>query len=390
MDPMVRNVIDESCYDVSMYDSNMYFHFYENHSDYEPLNNLFSTLHHMIVDCFRSMNSRLPTFDYEAHYWANDSRKLLLAIETSFDVIAFLNKNGINIVIDEYYKNVMNHCLSFLCKSGGSEIPKNTDKIVIYTNNPIFLKKDSIKIKTQLEKEVDLIMIGDGSYANVYKYKDPMYNEFFVVKRAKKDLTEKEKQRFKIEYETLASFSHPNIVKVYSFNEQKYEYIMEYLDIALDKYFEKFNSRLNLTNRKYLINQFLKGVDYIHSKGKLHRDLSPRNVLLKKYDGYIELKITDFGLVKIEESDLTSLESDVKGSFNDPSLKIDGFANYNFQHEIYAITLMCVFMLTGKTCAFNSIEDPNILAILKKGTNENKNARYKSIAELLIDINALN
>lgn len=43
-------------------------------------------------------------------------------------------------------------------------------------------------------------LIGNGSYANVYKYKDTFYNRPFILKRAKKELTDKEIARFKREF----------------------------------------------------------------------------------------------------------------------------------------------------------------------------------------------
>ena len=58
-------------------------------------------------------------------------------------------------------------------------------------------------------------MIGEGSYAHVYKYKDPFYDRFIVVKRAENNLVEKELERFKCEYKSMKEFSSPYIVEVY-------------------------------------------------------------------------------------------------------------------------------------------------------------------------------
>lgn len=64
--------------------------------------------------------------------------------------------------------------------------------------------------------------------------------------------------------------------------------------------------------------------------------MSPRNVLIKIYDDVIVVKVSDFGLVKITDSELTFEQSELKGSLNAPSLKVSGFGNYE-------LTLVCVY-----------------------------------------------
>ncbi|XQF94187.1 protein kinase domain-containing protein (plasmid) [Pseudoalteromonas espejiana] len=49
----------------------------------------------------------------------------------------------------------------------------------------------------------------------------------------------------------------------------------------------------------------------------MHRDISPKNILLKEYDDVAVVKIADFGLVKIVDSELTSENTDFKGYYND-------------------------------------------------------------------------
>ena len=73
--------------------------------------------------------------------------------------------------------------------------------------------------------------------------------------------------------------------------------------------------------------------------------------MLKIYDDAIVVKIADFGLVKLINSDLTSVNTQFKGYFNDPGLVVEGFDNYNILHETYALTRILYFVLTGKTNA---------------------------------------
>ena len=93
------------------------------------------------------------------------------------------------------------------------------------------------------------------------------------------------------------------------------------------------------------------------------------------------VKLSDFGLVKIIDSELTSENTDLKGSLNDPALKVEGFGNYGLLHELYAITLLFTYILTGKT-NWAKITDPVIKPFMDRGTNPDKSKRFQTLEEL--------
>jgi serine/threonine-protein kinase len=93
------------------------------------------------------------------------------------------------------------------------------------------------------------------------------------------------------------------------------------------------------------------------------------------------VKLSDFGLVKIIDSDLTSENTEFKGSLNDPALKKEGFANYGFLHEVYAITLLFVYIMTGKS-NWAKISEPIIKAFMNKGTDSDKTKRFQTLDDL--------
>lgn len=352
--------------------------------EHAKLREMLTTLHHNFTSLFKLMNERLPTNDYGAHFWADPSRDLIKTIEITLGLYNALKTSKYAFQIDDYYAEIIYKCRGFLNSSGGSPLPANMERIELYYTIPMFTPSNIMTITNpQSNISASLKLIGGGSYANVFKYKDTFYNKYFVLKRAKKDLSTKEIERFKREFKEMQEFSSPYILEVYCYNEEKNEYIMEYMDFTLNSYIEKYNSSLSTMQRKSIVLQILKAFDYIHSKGRLHRDISPKNILIKKYEDILVVKIADFGLVKIPDSTLTTTNTEFKGYFNDPSLIVDGFNTYSILHEIFALTRVVYYVMTGKT-NIDSISESNMRAFVNKGLNADKSKRFKNMSEMTL------
>lgn len=349
----------------------------------QKLREILMTLHHDLVRLFRTMNERLPTGEHEAHFWAEPSRDLIKRIEMIFGLVSSLKETPLAFQIDPYYLDLLTRCRDFLSSSGGSSLPPNMAKVELYYTLPIFLPLSSITIShKQQDFTFDLKLIGSGSYANVYKYKDTFYNRPFILKRAKKELTDKEVARFKREFDVMNGLSSPYILEVYCYNPDKNEYIMEYMDYTLDGYIAAHNSTLTIIQRKGIAQQILRAFDYLHSKGHLHRDISPKNILIKEYDDTLVVKLSDFGLVKIPDSTLTTVNTEFKGYFNDPALVVEGFNTYGIVHETYALTRVIYFVMTGKTNT-EKITNQNLRAFVEKGLNPDKTKRFQNIRDMI-------
>lgn len=349
----------------------------------QKLREILMTLHHDLVGLFRTMNERLPTGEHEAHFWAEPSRDLIKRIEMIFGLVSSLKETPLAFQIDPYYLDLLTRCRDFLSSSGGSSLPPNMAKVELYYTLPIFLPLSSITIShKQQDFTFDLKLIGSGSYANVYKYKDTFYNRPFILKRAKKELTDKEVARFKREFDVMNGLSSPYILEVYCYNPDKNEYIMEYMDYTLDGYIAAHNSTLTIIQRKGIAQQILRAFDYLHSKGHLHRDISPKNILIKEYDDTLVVKLSDFGLVKIPDSTLTTVNTEFKGYFNDPALVVEGFNTYGIVHETYALTRVIYFVMTAKTNT-EKITNQNLRAFVEKGLNPDKTKRFQNIRDMI-------
>lgn len=355
----------------------------------QKLREILMTLHHDLVGLFRTMNERLPTGEHEAHFWAEPSRDLIKRIEIIFSFVSSLKETPLAFQIDPYYLDLLTRCRDFLSSSGGSSLPPNMAKVELYYTLPIFLPLSSITIShKQQDFTFDLKLIGSGSYANVYKYKDTFYNRPFILKRAKKELTDKEVARFKREFDVMNDLSSPYILEVYCYNPDKNEYIMEYMDYTLDGYIAAHNSTLTIVQRKGIAQQILRAFDYLHSKGHLHRDISPKNILIKEYDDTLVVKLSDFGLVKIPDSTLTTVNTEFKGYFNDPALVVEGFNTYGIVHETYALTRVIYFVMTGKTNT-EKITNQNLRAFVEKGLNPDKIKRFQNIRDMISAFKAI-
>jgi len=355
----------------------------------QKLQEIFATIHHLCVENYKLMNQRLPTGENGDYFWADPSRKLILAIDTALGMQRTLKNSEYAFEIVDYYKEVFKKSGEFLSSSGGSRMPPNMEKIEIYYTMPIILPANTIKIKSgHSEKNIELKLIGEGSYAQVFSFFDDYYNKKFVLKRAKKDLSEKEVNRFKQEFEQMNSLSSPFVVEVYRYENDTNEYIMEFMDCTLDKYIEKNSSKLTQNDRKIIVNQILIAFRYIHSKGLLHRDISPKNILLKEYDDVSVIKVSDFGLVKVPDSNLTTINTEFKGYFNDPRLLTEGFCNYGILHETFAITRLIYFVISGKT-RIDNIKDVKLSSFVNKGLSTDLSERFQSVDEMIIAVKEL-
>ena len=145
--------------------------------------------------------------------------------------------------------------------------------------------------------------IGTGGMANVYKAKCHLLNRLVAVKILKNDLAQNEefRRRFNAESQAVAQLSHPNIVSVYDVSRGgDTEYIvMELIDgITLKQYMEK-RGQLNWRESLHFITQIMRGLSHAHSRGIVHRDIKPQNVMVLR-DGSV--KVADFGIACLENS----------------------------------------------------------------------------------------
>lgn len=116
------------------------------------------------------------------------------------------------------------------------------------------------------------------------------------------------------------------------------------------------------------------------------------NILLKQYEnGLLVVKLADFGLVKLKDSQLTSEDTEFKGSLNDPNLEVKGeFKNFGIEHEIYALTRLIYFIMTGRKTIEKNFINIEFKKFILNGIHNNINFRYKNIREMKNKFNQIN
>ncbi|WP_455582272.1 Stk1 family PASTA domain-containing Ser/Thr kinase [Dysosmobacter sp.] len=190
--------------------------------------------------------------------------------------------------------------------------------------------------------------IGTGGMAIVYKAKCHRLNRLVAVKILKSDLAQNEdfRRRFNAESQAVAQLSHPNIVSVYDVSRGgDTEYIvMELIDgITLKQYMEK-RGQLDWRESLHFITQIMRGLSHAHSRGIVHRDIKPQNVMVLR-DGSV--KVADFGIACLENSAQT-LTQEALGSVHYISPEQARGDRTDARSDVYSAGVVLYEMLTGR------------------------------------------
>ena len=190
--------------------------------------------------------------------------------------------------------------------------------------------------------------IGTGGMAVVYKAKCHRLNRLVAVKILKSDLAQDEdfRRRFNAESQAVAQLSHPNIVSVYDVSKGgDIEYIvMELIDgITLKQYMEK-RGQLNWRESLHFITQIMRGLSHAHSRGIVHRDIKPQNIMVLR-DGSV--KVADFGIACLENSAQT-LTQEALGSVHYISPEQARGDRTDARSDIYSAGVVLYEMLAGR------------------------------------------
>lgn len=250
-------------------------------------------------------------------------------------------------------------------------------------------------------------LIGVGGMANVYKGRDVRTGNQIAVKVLKEEFLDNEElvRRFKNESKAISILNHPNIVKVYdvSVTDQLQYIVMEYIDgITLKEYLKQRNGALTWKEVVHFATQVLSALDHAHSKGIVHRDVKPQNIMLQA-DGSI--KMMDFGIARFSRAQSQTVSDKAIGSVHYISPEQAKGDHTDARTDIYSVGVMMYEMLSGKlpfdgtgavSIAIMQISEkpkplaevaPNIPVglrqITEKAMEKDPADRYQSVQEML-------
>ncbi len=250
-------------------------------------------------------------------------------------------------------------------------------------------------------------VIGIGGMAVVYKARCHRLNRLVAIKILKDDYSRDEdfRRRFHAESQAVAMLSHPNIVSVYDVSSGEADYIvMELIDgISLKQYME-MKGILNWKETLHFAMQIAKALEHAHSRGIVHRDIKPHNVMVLKNGS---VKVTDFGIARIMSKGNT-LTKEALGSVHYISPEQAKGGRVDNRSDLYSLGVVMYEMMAGRPpydgespvsvaiqhinggAAMPSTLNPNIPTgmeqIIMKGMAHDPADRYESATAMLYDM----
>jgi tRNA A-37 threonylcarbamoyl transferase component Bud32 len=255
--------------------------------------------------------------------------------------------------------------------------------------------------------------LGRGGMATVYRAFDPISNREVAIKVLPPEMLHNlvTRARFKRELKLIASLEHPAIVPVYDVggedNHQPY-FVMRYMSGgSLSEMIRK--ERFSLRDAALIIERLASALDHAHSKGIIHRDIKPDNVL---FDASNNPYLSDFGVAKLTEAAVSATDASANEAMGTAAYLSPEQArgeDVDSRADIYGLGAILYEMLTGEPpyrgntvigVALQHVNDPvpNVLkirpdlpgevdVIIKTAMAKNRDARYATALELARELN---
>ena len=249
--------------------------------------------------------------------------------------------------------------------------------------------------------------IGSGGMSDVYKAKCHKLNRNVAIKVLKAEFSSDQSfvSKFRMEAQSAACLSHPNIVNIYDVGEEAgiHYIVMELIEgITLKKYIER-KKKLEIRESIEVAMQVARGLEAAHSEHIVHRDIKPQNIMISK-EG--KVKVTDFGIARAASSQ--TISSNTMGSVHyiSPEQARGGYCDE--RSDIYSLGITLYEMLTGRvpfegdsTVAvallhiqgemvppreYEPLIPISLEKIILKCTQKKPDARYASATELIEDL----
>jgi serine/threonine protein kinase len=197
--------------------------------------------------------------------------------------------------------------------------------------------------------------IGRGGMGIVYRAKDRRLKRFVAIKLLPPELSFRRdiRSRFLKEAETAAQLSHPNIVPIYSVDEVGNLVFFVMACIDGDNLARKLQLRgpLPIEDVRRWVQEVGDALAYAHSRGVVHRDIKPDNILLDGIDG--RALVTDFGIARAasdsgEGARLTATGMAIGTPAYMSPEQASGDRDLDARSDLYSLGIVAYQMLCGE------------------------------------------
>lgn len=240
-----------------------------------------------------------------------------------------------------------------------------------------------------MKKLKHIALKGQGYFCVVKQYLDESTGKDYALKELKKEHYPNEEYRYRLnrEISLLNELQGcENIIELldsgHDIEKEKLWYLMPFAKLNLYNYIKKHNGTLDQKARYNLVEQVINAIKFAHDKKKLHRDISPNNVLVFEKDGNILLKVSDFGLGKDTESLSFYTNSGASGYgqilYVSPEQRIK-LKDATVKSDIYSLGKLVYFIFTAKDP--DNLKQFELSSLVTKSIEDNPDDRFADIHE---------
>jgi serine/threonine protein kinase/formylglycine-generating enzyme required for sulfatase activity len=203
---------------------------------------------------------------------------------------------------------------------------------------------------TKIGRYETVRVLGEGAFGCVFEAHDPQLDRRVAVKVAKSINSTNAIERFLREARSAAQLRHPNIIPVHEYGKVDDQHIIvyEYIEGETLKSYISRNQPLPLPETLRLVRLIAEGLDYAHSKGIIHRDMKPDNVMI---DASGQPHIADFGCARSMEADVSlTMDGSILGTptYMSPEQASGRSNTADGRTDIWSLGVMLYEMVAGK------------------------------------------